>query len=78
MRNTTSVSPNEFLDPLYRAFENHFRGFRQEVCERLTVYQPFPREAEVTGDRGAILDLGCGRVNGSAFLKRKAWSKCRA
>jgi SAM-dependent methyltransferase len=44
-------------DGLYAAFEERFRGSREEIKERLRVYVPILREA-VTGP---VLDLGCGR-----------------
>lgn len=46
------------LDELYVAFEDQFRGEREEIKERLRVYLPVLERAKVTQD---ILDLGCGR-----------------
>lgn len=48
-------------DALYLAFENRFRGSREEVKRRLKVYVPSMEEAaRNTGTRN-VLDLGCGR-----------------
>lgn len=50
------------FDDLYKAFEDRFRGSRELITERLTVYLPLleqmPRQAE--GPTLAV-DLGCGR-----------------
>ncbi len=58
---TSSPSETASLDALYFAFENRFRGERQDVKERLTVYLPFLRERGITGEHGRVIDLGCGR-----------------
>src|SRR5262249_23034517 len=46
------------LDDLYAAFEDKFRGERDEIKKRLEVYLPIVRENSITAD---VLDLGCGR-----------------
>jgi O-antigen chain-terminating methyltransferase len=46
------------LDTLYAAFEDQFRGSREEIKERLRVYLPILKDAEVRAD---VLDIGCGR-----------------
>jgi O-antigen chain-terminating methyltransferase len=46
------------LDALYASFEDQFRGSREEVKNRLRVYLPVLRDAEVSED---VLDIGCGR-----------------
>ncbi len=48
------------LDAFYVAFEDEFRGSREDIYERLKVYIPILEAANV--DREAqILDVGCGR-----------------
>lgn len=48
-------------DNFYLAFENRFRGSREDILARLKVYSPFLQAfAECTGAMKA-LDLGCGR-----------------
>ncbi|MFL6229162.1 MAG: methyltransferase domain-containing protein [Pyrinomonadaceae bacterium] len=54
------------LDPLYAAFEDQFRGAREEIKERLRVYLPVLRAASVAGD---VLDIGCGRGEWLELLK---------
>lgn len=46
------------LDDLYAAFEDEFRGDREEIKKRLEVYLPLIRDDGISGD---ALDLGCGR-----------------
>ena len=48
----------EGLNELYAAFEDQFRGEREEIKARLRVYLPVLERANVTED---ILDIGCGR-----------------
>ena len=57
----TEVAANEDehrLDSLYAAFEDEFRGPRDEVSRRLQVYIPFLKKAGIKHD---VVDLGCGR-----------------
>ena len=67
-KNTSNSSPafahvaaNEeehLIDALYASLEDHLRGPRDEVRERLKVYVPILKEAGITGE---VLDIGCGR-----------------
>jgi O-antigen chain-terminating methyltransferase len=49
------------LDAFYAAFEDKFRGSREEIIGRLIVYLPLIQEAKVGTPSLPILDLGCGR-----------------
>lgn len=51
----------DILDPLYLAFENQFRGTREEIRERLLEYVPFIREVGAGTPGREVLDIGCGR-----------------
>ncbi len=48
-------------DALYVAFEDKFRGSREEIFDRLKVYLPLIEEAKLGTSDSAILDVGCGR-----------------
>jgi SAM-dependent methyltransferase len=48
-------------DPLYLEFENLFRGCRDEIKARQSVYLPLLRQSGIGVDQMPILDLGCGR-----------------
>ncbi len=49
------------LDAFYAAFEDQFRGSREEIIGRLIVYLPMIQEANVGTPTSPILDVGCGR-----------------
>jgi O-antigen chain-terminating methyltransferase len=49
------------LDAFYAAFENQFRGTREETHNKLKVYLPLIEEAKVGTQEAPILDIGCGR-----------------
>lgn len=48
-------------DHFYRAFEDKFRGSRQEIRTRLEVYLPFVEPLSQVYPEAPVLDLGCGR-----------------
>jgi SAM-dependent methyltransferase len=48
-------------DAGYLAFEDAFRGSREEIKRRVSVYVPRLRAAEAGSASAPILDLGCGR-----------------
>lgn len=56
------------LDALYASFEDHFRGDREEVKNRLRVYLPILKDAEVSEE---VLDIGCGRGEWLELLKEE-------
>jgi O-antigen chain-terminating methyltransferase len=60
---------NHLPDALYVAFEDRFRGSREEVKERLRIYLPYVKEAKVGERSSPILDLGCGRGEWLELLK---------
>jgi SAM-dependent methyltransferase len=49
------------FDIMYLAFEDRFRGTREEIKDRLKVYLPYLEGARAGGAETRILDLGCGR-----------------
>jgi SAM-dependent methyltransferase len=49
------------LDAFYVAFEDEFRGSREDVFKRLKVYLPLVEETKIGSCESPILDLGCGR-----------------
>ncbi|MBU0960193.1 MAG: class I SAM-dependent methyltransferase [Proteobacteria bacterium] len=59
----------DILDPLYLAFENQFRGTREEIRERLLEYVPLIRGASAGSADREILDIGCGRGEWLEILK---------
>ena len=56
------------LDALYVSLEDHFRGDRGDIKERLEIYLPYLNQAGITTD---VLDVGCGRGEWLELLKEK-------
>lgn len=48
-------------DAFYLAFENQFRGDREEIKERLRVHLPFVEKAKIRTKNASVVDVGCGR-----------------
>ncbi|WP_019508168.1 bifunctional 2-polyprenyl-6-hydroxyphenol methylase/3-demethylubiquinol 3-O-methyltransferase UbiG [Pleurocapsa sp. PCC 7319] len=58
----TFVNEDEYaLDAFNVAFEDQFRGSREDIFNRLKVYLPLIEEAKVGTQDTPILDVGCGR-----------------
>jgi 2-polyprenyl-3-methyl-5-hydroxy-6-metoxy-1,4-benzoquinol methylase len=49
------------LDAFYVAFEDYFRGSREDILNRLKVYLPLIEQANIGTPDAPILDVGCGR-----------------
>ncbi len=64
----------DILDPLYLAFENQFRGTREEIRERLLEYVPRVRAANAGTEGREILDIGCGRGEWLELMKDEGLS----
>lgn len=62
---------NHSLNALYVAFEDQFRGTREDIKDRLRVYLPIVKEAKLGTDAMQILDVGCGRGEWLELLKEE-------
>ena len=62
------------LDAFYTAFENQFRGEREDIRERLKVYLPLLEEAKVGTSDFPILDVGCGRGEWLELLRESGYT----
>ena len=70
----TFVSEDEhLLDSFYVAFEDHFRGTREDISYRLKVYLPLIEKANVGTPDTPILDVGCGRGEWLELLKESGY-----
>jgi SAM-dependent methyltransferase len=49
------------FDELYFAFEERFRGSREDIRQRLSYYLPLLHESSGDKEGATILDIGCGR-----------------
>ena len=56
-----SAKGEEPADAFYSAFENKFRGGREEIRQRMTVYLPLMQQLSPESAALPVLDLGCGR-----------------
>ena len=61
------------LDSFYLAFEDRFRGSREDIVNRLKIYLPLIEEAKVGIADNSILDLGCGRGEWLELLQNSGY-----
>jgi O-antigen chain-terminating methyltransferase len=61
------------LDAFYLAFEEQFRGDREDILNRLKVYLPLIEEAKVGTPETPILDVGCGRGEWLELLRESGY-----
>lgn len=61
------------LDAFYVAFEERFRGSREEILKRLEIYLPLLEKAKIGTEDSPILDVGCGRGEWLNLLKKSGY-----
>ncbi len=57
------------LDAMYVAFEDKFRGSKEEIKERLIDYLPYVLEARKNTQNAPVLDVGTGRGEWLSLMK---------
>jgi SAM-dependent methyltransferase len=57
------------LDAMYASFEDRFRGTRENIKHRQSIYLPIVLEVKAGTKGSPILDLGCGRGEWLEFLR---------
>ena len=60
---------NHIFDAMYAAFEETFRGTRQDIKERQKAYLPAVKEAYDRTGGAPVIDAGCGRGEWLEILK---------
>ena len=58
---TFALEETRALDALYASFDEHFRGSKRQIKDRLRVYLPIVMTNGIGKPRTPILDIGCGR-----------------
>lgn len=64
---------DHIMDAAYVSFEDVFRGTREDIQQRLTVYLPYVSAAQAGSDQAPIIDIGCGRGEWLELLKQAGW-----
>lgn len=73
MQTFVNEEPN-LLDAFYVAFEDQFRGQREEILNRLKVYLPLIAETNIGNPDFPILDVGCGRGEWLELLQESGYT----
>jgi SAM-dependent methyltransferase len=68
-----SDEEDHLLDGFYVAFQDAFRGSREEIEEKLRGYLPCLGPAGLDGATHAVLDLGCGRGEWLEMLREQGF-----
>jgi 2-polyprenyl-3-methyl-5-hydroxy-6-metoxy-1,4-benzoquinol methylase len=73
LRPSPAVQPanDRSLDAFFAAFDEHFRGNRQAVKDRLKQYLPVIREHGAGNSEAPIVDIACGRGEWLELLKEE-------
>jgi SAM-dependent methyltransferase len=72
-RKSVSASQPESICGFYRAFEERYRGPRDLIKRRLSVYLPFIGPLRQIYPRCTAIDLGCGRGEWLELLERNGF-----
>lgn len=61
LRSAAAAENEHMLDPLYVSLEERFRGAREDIRERQSIYLPYVTKANAGRRSAPVVDLGCGR-----------------
>jgi len=61
------------IDAFYLAFENQFRGNRDEIKQRLRFYLPIIEQTKAITGTASALDVGCGRGEWLELLRENGY-----
>ena len=67
---------SHLLDSFYADFEDHFRGNRSEIRQRISKYLPYVKDANAGSTKAPVLDIGCGRGEWLELLKEEGYVAC--
>ena len=71
---TQKMGNFDSLDALYAAFEEQFRGSREDIKQRVRVYLPVITEVGARLVGRSVLDIGCGRGEWLELLKEQEFN----
>ena len=61
------------LDAMYVSFEDQFRGTREDIKARQTIYLPYLKKADAGTREHPLIDVGCGRGEWLELLKENGF-----
>jgi len=64
---------DHLLDAMYVSFEDQFRGTREDIKARQSIYLPLIEQAKAGTDEAPVLDVGCGRGEWLELLKESGY-----
>jgi len=64
---------DQVLNAMYVSFEDQFRGTREDIKKRQSVYLPYLEEAGLGDENSPVLDVACGRGEWLELLKEKGF-----
>jgi len=64
---------DQVLNAMYVSFEDQFRGTREDIKKRQSVYLPYLEEVGLGDENSPILDVGCGKGEWLELLKEKGF-----
>jgi len=70
-----SIKPKYNFEEFYIAFEDKFRGTKEEIKDRLSIYIPYIKK--VARVDSAIIDIGCGRGEWIELLSKNGFINIR-
>jgi SAM-dependent methyltransferase len=68
---TQAAVPAVHDDAFYVAFEDRFRGTREDIKQRVSIYLPIVRAAGAGVAEAPVLDVGCGRGEWLELLREE-------
>ena len=68
---------NAFLDRFYVEFEDRFRGTKEQIKQKLSIYLPEIQKLSSRFDDISVLDIGCGRGEWLELLKEKGFTELK-
>ena len=69
-----SQEEKHIFDTFYVAFEDRFRGSREQIKQRVEQYLPYIENLPIEKEQIRVLDVGCGRGEWLELLKEKGYT----